>query len=162
MASLLMVEMAWLSFFFIFVSNAPSCCYGCAPYLYSTFNDSETGSSCPSDLTSNDSATPPSSDSKTDVKSNSTSDSASSNQWLERMAGHVGRHTAQLTHLGDEWSDDFSLRQSLEEFLMPYLSETSHVAEIGVGGGRIASRVYSHVKSLHCFGMMFLFVLLLL
>ena len=120
------------------------------------------------------------------------------------MASHVHRGANELNFLGDEWSDEQSLAQCLDEFLFPYicvnrldamtedvesssmgvnhlpprdlfplaslspssapssssnLSPTSGglnsprltVAEIGVGGGRIASRVYPHVERLICF-----------
>lgn len=56
-----------------------------------------------------------------------------------------------LTYLGDEWSDRESLNQVMNDFMFPYLSETSIVAEIGCGGGRIAVRVAPRVKKLYCF-----------
>jgi hypothetical protein len=152
--------------------------------------------------------------------------------WVLAMASQVSRGARELDCLGDEWSDPFSLQQSLAHFLFPYLgvdtlsegewdesaqveariaagekglinhlpptslrkwiaasseaAATSQatataaaataadlsaspaavalpsrasspapgslvVAEIGVGGGRVASRVYAHVKQLHCF-----------
>ena len=119
-------------------------------------------------------------------------------EWVLDMASAVHRDAAQLEFLGDEWSDDASLTQSLNQFLLPYLgvnslseeewaeakqtedriraegAGVSHlppshlqswiaeassgssgaglvVAELGVGGGRIASRVYTHVQRLYCF-----------
>jgi SAM-dependent methyltransferase len=105
--------------------------------------------------------------------------------WVLEMASHVSRDASQLHFLGDEWSDDRSLTQCLDEFLFPligvnhltastwlesasigdglsYLPSPAFatpavpstelvVAEIGVGGGRVASRVYGHVKHLYCF-----------
>lgn len=104
------------------------------------------------------------------------------------MASAVSRDASQLEFLGDEWSDDASLTQCMEEFILPYIgvNRLSHsvccesaslaagcishlppsgllsvggspidsslmtVAEIGVGGGRVATRVYKHVKHLYC------------
>lgn len=56
-----------------------------------------------------------------------------------------------LTHLGEEWSDKLSFQQVLEDFFWPNLNETSQVAELGSGGGRVASRVAPRVGALHCY-----------
>jgi len=37
------------------------------------------------------------------------------------------------------------------DFLYPYVTQASVVAEIGVGGGRVAKRMFGKVKSLTCF-----------
>ena len=71
--------------------------------------------------------------------------------WVQRMAQQVGRSPADLRFIGDEWSDAASLDSSLSAFLYPLLAPTSTVAEIGVGGGRVASRVASRVAHLACF-----------
>lgn len=122
------------------------------------------------------------------VADSSSGASANPSSWVVSMASHVSRDATQLQFLGDEWSDEQSLDQALNEFLMPCIGVdrlaasvwaeaaaesarsgvVSHlpapatanplapssqlvVAEIGVGGGRIASRVYRHVRHLHCF-----------
>lgn len=57
-----------------------------------------------------------------------------------------------LALLGEEWSDKLSLAQVLEDFFYPNLSEKDCiVAELGSGGGRVASRVVPHVHTLHCY-----------
>ena len=71
--------------------------------------------------------------------------------WVEAMARQVGRSPSELHHVGDEWSDEFSLSDSLSRFLFPLLSPSSRVAEIGVGGGRVAARVAPRVAHLACF-----------
>lgn len=56
-----------------------------------------------------------------------------------------------LQHLGDEWSDKSSFTQVLEDYVWPNVTEESVVAELGSGGGRVASRVALRVGTLHCF-----------
>lgn len=41
----------------------------------------------------------------------------------------------------------------MDEYLFPILNENFVVAEIGSGGGRVASEVAGKVKNLYCFGM---------
>ena len=60
-------------------------------------------------------------------------------EWVQTMAGHVGREGEMLEHVGDEWSDSDSLQQVLDEFLFPLLHMENDVLEIGTGGGRIAT-----------------------
>lgn len=43
----------------------------------------------------------------------------------------------QLEFLGDEWSDKASVLTVLDEYVFPFVSEDSIVAEIGSGGGAI-------------------------
>ena len=84
--------------------------------------------------------------------------------WLDKMGEQVGGRN--LVHIGDEWSDEPSLLQVIEEFVYPYLesrpssgasggadvsSSLLECCEIGSGGGRVACRVFSRVKSLTCF-----------
>ena len=71
--------------------------------------------------------------------------------WVQKMAAQVGRSPNELRHIGDEWSDEQSLERCLARWLYPLLSESSAVAEIGSGGGRVASRVAGRVKRLVCF-----------
>ena len=107
--------------------------------------------------------------------------------WVKQMASAV-RAPSELEFLGDEWADEPSLRQALEEFLLPYIGVNRLppeiwkeaeavekqcastggrgisylppsrlgfpgsdlvVAEVGVGGGRVAARVYEHVGHLY-------------
>ena len=71
--------------------------------------------------------------------------------WVQRMAAQVGRGVDGLEYIGDEWSDVQSLERCLDRWLYPLLSESSVVAEIGSGGGRVASRVAGRVQRLVCF-----------
>ncbi len=51
--------------------------------------------------------------------------------------------------LGEEWSDRASFEQVIEEYIRPYVSGGMKALEIGIGGGRVAKRVYLMVKELH-------------
>jgi hypothetical protein len=42
--------------------------------------------------------------------------------WLAKMADQVQKPVAAIKCLGDEWSDDHSLQQSLDEFLFPFIN----------------------------------------
>lgn len=54
--------------------------------------------------------------------------------------------------VGEEWSEKKDLQYIIETFIDPYVnSSSSHVGEIGSGGGRVAHQVYPRVKSLMCF-----------
>lgn len=63
----------------------------------------------------------------------------------------LGSQASELSVLGEEWSDTTSLERCLCDFLYPYVTPASVVAEIGVGGGRIAKKMFGKVKSLTCF-----------
>ena len=76
---------------------------------------------------------------------------SSPSPWVQKMASQVGRTVDELQFIGDEWSDAQSLDRCLSHWLYPLLSESSVVAEIGSGGGRVASRVAGRVKQLVCF-----------
>lgn len=56
-----------------------------------------------------------------------------------------------LTHLGDEWGTKADVDRIVDEYILPYVTAQSVVAEIGVGGARIASRVVMKPKELWCF-----------
>jgi SAM-dependent methyltransferase len=56
-----------------------------------------------------------------------------------------------LSLIGEEWSDKSSFQQVMEDFFWPNISETSLVAELGSGGGRVATRVVTRVGELHCY-----------
>lgn len=56
-----------------------------------------------------------------------------------------------LTHLGDEWGTKADVDGIVDEYILPYVTSQSIVAEIGVGGARIASRVVAKPKELWCF-----------
>ena len=62
--------------------------------------------------------------------------------------GEDGR-SVYLTCMGDEWGRRSDVDKIVEEYIYPYVTPQSVVAEIGVGGGRIASRVAGPVKELY-------------
>ncbi|CAK0869135.1 unnamed protein product [Prorocentrum cordatum] len=80
-----------------------------------------------------------------------------SEEWVRRMAADVGGR--ELGCVGDEWSDEASLTEALDDFLFPHLAALerggegcgAQVCEIGSGGGRVAARVAGRVGSLTCF-----------
>jgi SAM-dependent methyltransferase len=55
-----------------------------------------------------------------------------------------------LTCLGDEWGSKRDVDEIVQEYIYPHITRDSVVAEIGVGGGRIARRVAGMVKELYC------------
>jgi SAM-dependent methyltransferase len=59
------------------------------------------------------------------------------------------QRSSYLTYLGDEWGRSSDVDKIVEEYIYPYVTQDSVVAEIGVGGGRIASRVAGMVKELY-------------
>lgn len=56
-----------------------------------------------------------------------------------------------ITDLGDEWGRLSDLEDIISDYIYPYVTDQSLVAEIGVGGGRVARRVAKNVKELWCF-----------
>ena len=52
--------------------------------------------------------------------------------------------------VGDEWGTKAWVREILDEFVFPNVSGESVAAELGVGGGRLASQVAPRVKTLYC------------
>eukprot|EP00026_Physarum_polycephalum_P015403 Phypoly_transcript_16075.p1 GENE.Phypoly_transcript_16075~~Phypoly_transcript_16075.p1 ORF type:complete len:261 (+),score=37.30 Phypoly_transcript_16075:90-872(+) len=70
--------------------------------------------------------------------------------WVKKMVDNLP-DKRELEFVGDEWSDATSFHQVLEEFLFPLLSSEKIVAEVGSGGGRVASQVAGKVKELYCF-----------
>lgn len=53
---------------------------------------------------------------------------------------------AHINLLGDEWGRPSEVAQVIGEFIYPFIDAKSVVAEIGVGGGRIASKVAGRVR----------------
>ncbi len=73
--------------------------------------------------------------------------------WLQKVfrLGTVGKSDYQLELLGDEWGNKESVGQVLDDFIKPFITQQSIVGEIGVGGGRIASKLVGSVKKFYCF-----------
>lgn len=59
--------------------------------------------------------------------------------------------TSYVKYLGDEWGRTEDVDRIVAEYIFPFISTDSVVAEIGVGGGRIASRVAPRTRELNCF-----------
>jgi SAM-dependent methyltransferase len=53
---------------------------------------------------------------------------------------------AHINVLGDEWASPTEVEQVVVEYIYPYINAESVVGEIGVGGGRIASRVAGRAR----------------
>ncbi|MDZ7961168.1 MAG: class I SAM-dependent methyltransferase [Aulosira sp. DedQUE10] len=56
-----------------------------------------------------------------------------------------------INYLGDEWGRVEDAVNIVNEYITPFISPNSIAAEIGVGGGRMAAKVVTQVKKLHCF-----------
>jgi ubiquinone/menaquinone biosynthesis C-methylase UbiE len=56
-----------------------------------------------------------------------------------------------VNYLGDEWATVEDAVNIVSEYITPFISQDSTVAEIGVGGGRIAAKVVEKVEKLYCF-----------
>jgi SAM-dependent methyltransferase len=53
--------------------------------------------------------------------------------------------------LGTEWAPDGSVETIVDEYIRPYVTAASVVGEIGVGGGRVATKIAGEVRELYCF-----------
>ncbi|MHC5855597.1 class I SAM-dependent methyltransferase [Nostoc sp.] len=56
-----------------------------------------------------------------------------------------------INYLGDEWGTAEDVEEIISEYIFPFLTKNSTVAEIGVGGARIAAKVVENVEKLYCF-----------
>jgi ubiquinone/menaquinone biosynthesis C-methylase UbiE len=72
------------------------------------------------------------------------------NDWVLKMASNVDMNN-DLSNLGDEWANRSHTIEIIQEFIYPYINDSHVVAEIGVGGGRIAKEVVNRVAELHCY-----------
>lgn len=70
---------------------------------------------------------------------------------LQNPAIREGQREDYVKCLGDEWGRVSDIEQIVSEYIDPYISGDSVVAEIGVGGARIATRVAPRTKELWCF-----------
>ena len=70
--------------------------------------------------------------------------------WVQKMAEQVGM-AADLQTLGDEWSSRREKDEILHEFIYPYISEFSRVAEVGVGGGNTDYNTCSIILTMSSF-----------
>ncbi|KAM3573084.1 hypothetical protein VYU27_004953 [Nannochloropsis oceanica] len=81
-----------------------------------------------------------------------------SSTWVQEMAAHTSKTSKKMPHdtpqhitvVGEEWSSQEDLEEVLHEFLLPYLTPEGVVAEVGVGGGRVAMHVMGKCSSLTC------------
>ena len=60
--------------------------------------------------------------------------------WVRELAKEAG-NDRELRYVGDEWSSASELQEVLDSFVIPYLDSRSVVADVGCGGGRVASKV---------------------
>jgi SAM-dependent methyltransferase len=56
-----------------------------------------------------------------------------------------------IKYLGDEWGKVSDVEKVVEEYIYPSITKESVIAEIGVGGGRIAAKVADRPMELVCF-----------
>ena len=63
----------------------------------------------------------------------------------------LGRPAPAGGSVGSEWGSRAEVEWAIEEYIYPYVTTSSAVAEIGVGGGRLASLVAGRVGTLTCF-----------
>ena len=54
-----------------------------------------------------------------------------------------------LEYLGDEWGKKADTDQVVADYILPFVTSESVVAEIGVGGGRIAAKVAENTKEFY-------------
>src|SRR5262245_5378406 len=55
-----------------------------------------------------------------------------------------------LKFVGDEWGRVSDVEEIVRDYIDPYISAQSAVAELGSGGGRIAAKVAGKVGKLYC------------
>jgi SAM-dependent methyltransferase len=70
---------------------------------------------------------------------------------VENRAVRADERETYLRYLGDEWGRVGDVEAILDQYVHPYIGPNSVVAEIGVGGGRIASRLAEKTGELVCF-----------
>jgi SAM-dependent methyltransferase len=72
---------------------------------------------------------------------------------FRRDTAAAGVDNEQIRVLGDEWSpgEGATVREIVDDWIVPHLGPEARVAEIGVGGGRIALHVVDRVGELTCF-----------
>lgn len=70
--------------------------------------------------------------------------------WVQKMANNVGMKD-DLKVLGDEWASREDTTYIIENYIYPFIHQSFKIAEIGVGGGRIASEVFFKVHSMYCY-----------
>ena len=71
--------------------------------------------------------------------------------WVQSLASEAG-NGGELRYVGDGWSSCKELDEVVTDFISPYLSARGGiVADVGCGGGRVASKVVGRARVLHCF-----------
>jgi SAM-dependent methyltransferase len=70
---------------------------------------------------------------------------------IENASVKGNERDSYIQHLGDEWGRLEDVEKIVAEYIFPYINAASVAAEIGSGGGRIASRVAPLVAHLYCF-----------
>jgi len=66
-------------------------------------------------------------------------------------AADVPDEASKVQTLGEEWGTIGDMEAVLAEWVLPFVTAESVVAEVGVGGGRVAKRVAPQVRELDCF-----------
>lgn len=56
-----------------------------------------------------------------------------------------------IKHIGDEWGTVSDVEKIVDEYIYPFITKESVVAEIGVGGARVALKVVDRSREFYCF-----------
>ncbi len=89
------------------------------------------------------------------------SGSGTQSEWVQEMAARTAQTSKDPaasasqpppppTIVGEEWSSPVDLDEVVKDFITPYLRPDATVVEVGVGGGRVATRVLGHCAKLSC------------
>jgi len=71
--------------------------------------------------------------------------------WVAGMAAGNRDEKEALASVGDEWAPRAHTARVVDEWILSEVTETTRCAEVGSGGGRVASVVAPRVASLACF-----------
>lgn len=70
---------------------------------------------------------------------------------IEDTISSKQKRKSYIKYLGDEWGRKSDVEKIVSEYIYPFITKESIIAEIGSGGGRITSKVVNRCKELYCF-----------
>ncbi|MBW4574225.1 MAG: class I SAM-dependent methyltransferase [Aphanothece sp. CMT-3BRIN-NPC111] len=73
------------------------------------------------------------------------------NIFIENQSISEEEKESYIKYLGDEWGRVEDVNKIVEEYITPFITQDSVVAEVGVGGGRLAVKAVEKVRELYCF-----------
>lgn len=68
------------------------------------------------------------------------------NYLVENKSISQDSYNSYLEFVGDEWATKEDVLDVIDQYIDPYISHTSNVAELGVGGGRVAYHIIDKVE----------------